>query len=112
MPNLGPGYASSCHGVGQRYSHAAIFIIDLNTVYYRALQCFSFTPALPTSHSPWHPRSLHGIGQSDVIGPDIKLPLVDSNDPAQHRASVHAHMHVQVIVSVSGHSPTEGTVQS
>ena len=36
------------------------------------------------------------IGERDVVGPDVELPLPQPQHAAQHRARVDANPHVQV----------------
>lgn len=39
---------------------------------------------------------LHLIGQGDVVGPDVELPLPEPEHPAVHPAAVDAHTHVHI----------------
>ena len=50
-----------------------------------------------SSHIPWDSSCLHGVGQVDIIGPQIKLPLMKTNQSTQHRAGVDTYTHGQVI---------------
>lgn len=54
----------------------------------RALQTCRSVPSLAAS--------LHLIGQRDIIGPDIELPLPESQHPTVHPAAVDAHTHVHI----------------
>lgn len=48
------------------------------------------------SSSPGLPSGLHLVGQSHVVGPDIKLPLAQAQHAAVDSAAVDAHPHVHV----------------
>lgn len=39
---------------------------------------------------------LHLIGEGDVVGPDVKLPLPEPQHAAVHPAAVDAHAHVHI----------------
>ena len=43
---------------------------------------------------PWNPSCLHHVGHGDVIRVEVKLPLDDAEDPAQHRPAVDPDSHV------------------
>lgn len=45
---------------------------------------------------PRQSSCLHHVGQCDVIGPDIILPLSEPQNPAQYAARMQTHTHVQV----------------
>ena len=55
-------------------------------------------------HIPWYTSSLHSIGNSDIIGPDIKLPLVQTDHSTEHRPSVDTHSHAQIKASLFCHT--------
>lgn len=50
----------------------------------------------PNSHSPCLASSLHVVGQRDVIGPDVELPLPETKDTAVYSPAVNSHAHVHV----------------
>ena len=58
--------------------------------------------------SPWHATRLHVVGQCDIMGPDIILPLLQPNDSAEHTARMHAHTHVDVHASGCPELPEQG----
>lgn len=39
---------------------------------------------------------LHLIGEGDIVGPDVKLPLPEPQHPTVHPAAVDAHTHVHI----------------
>lgn len=53
---------------------------------------------------PWYATTLHVIGESDIITPDIVLPLAKSNHATQDVAGVNANPHVNVETGGSPHS--------
>ena len=59
----------------------------------------------PRPHLPRHAPCLHGVGQCDIVGPDVKLPLVQTNETREDRASVDTNTHTQVIASVRSNTP-------
>ena len=60
-----------------------------------------------TSDVPWFAAGLHVVGQRDVIGPDVVLPLPEAEHAAEDAARVDAHPHVQLHVSGVHHGPGE-----
>lgn len=54
-------------------------------------------------HSPCGSSSLQSIGNVNILGPDIKLPLGGANYAGQHVARVHANAHIDVQVSFLSH---------
>ena len=74
-----------------------------------ASSCRDGLPApapLPQGHNvPGQARSLHDIGQGDIVGPHVILPLAQAQDTAEHPARVQPHAHVQVHLSGLGHRP-------
>lgn len=50
----------------------------------------------PPRCSPRDAPALHVVGQGDVIGPDVELPLSQAEHAAQHGAGVDADPHVQI----------------
>lgn len=54
---------------------------------------------------------LHLIGQGDVVGPNVKLPLAEPQDTAVHPAAVDAYTHVDVDAGHLSHQ-TATRVQS
>lgn len=60
---------------------------------------FLSAPIMPIgTDSPWLAPSLHVVGQSDVVGPNVVLPLAQAQYSTQHSPAVYAHSHVQVHV--------------
>ncbi len=57
---------------------------------------------------PWKALGLHGIGQCDVIGPHVKLPLVQANEAAENGAGVEPHPHVEVVARLLLDIPASG----
>jgi hypothetical protein len=47
-------------------------------------------------YAPWYASTLHIVGQRDVIGPNIELPLAQPEDSAVHASWVDADPHVDV----------------
>ena len=45
---------------------------------------------------PRHSARLHPVGEGDVVGPDVELPLPEADHPAEDVARVHADPHVHV----------------
>lgn len=45
---------------------------------------------------PSNASALHVVGERDIIGPDIELPLAQAEHDAVHAAGVDAHAHVHV----------------
>lgn len=75
-------------------------------------------------YSPWDPPRLQLVGDVHVPGPDVELPLPETQHAAQHRARVDPDAHVDVVFRarsyVSGRktqfqilrsSPTIGRIQ-
>lgn len=60
------------------------------------VSCCSCCSLLEPQVSPRHATRLHVVGQCDIMGPDIILPLLQPDDSAEHTARVHAHTHVDV----------------
>ena len=42
---------------------------------------------------PWNPSALHPVCDGDVVGPDIKLPLPESQDSAEDGPRVNPNAH-------------------
>lgn len=51
----------------------------------------------------------HLICERDVVGPDVELPLPESQHPAVHPAAVDADSHVHVHPGHLPHQPAEET---
>ena len=47
-------------------------------------------------NAPRNTARFHVVGQGDVVGPDVELPLVDAQHAAQHRSRMDADSHIQV----------------
>lgn len=62
------------------------------------VQFLSATIMTTGRDSPWLAPRLHVVGQSDVVGPDVVLPLAQAQHATQHSPAVDAHSHVQVHV--------------
>jgi hypothetical protein len=43
---------------------------------------------------PRHPPGLHPVCKRDVVAPDVKLPLPEADDAAEHVARVDPNAHV------------------
>lgn len=81
-----------------------------------SVTCFK-SAALPSTgavggHGPGLAPGLHLIGQSDVVGPDVELPLPESQHAAVHPAAVDAHSHVHVDPGDLSHQPAGRTQQT
>lgn len=59
--------------------------------------------------SPRDASALHVVGQGDVIGPDVELPLSQAEHAAQHGARVDADPHVQIHLCVGREEENKGT---
>ena len=68
-----------------------------------------FSPSLTV---PGHSSCLQCVGQCDIVGPDVKLPLVKADDSAQHLAGVNTHTHSQVCPHLLIHKPTKGRMNN
>lgn len=55
-------------------------------------------------HPAGLPARLHVVGQGDVVGPNVELPLPEAQNTAEHSARVDANAHVQDDVSGLHHS--------
>lgn len=62
--------------------------------------------------SPRLASRLHVVGQSDVVGPDVVLPLAQAQHATQHSPTVDAHSHVQVHVCSFHYRSVEKTSTS
>ena len=78
------------------YAHAHVHLMH-------ALMCVR-----PIS-SPCLAPGLHVVGQRDIIGPDVKLPLPESQHAAVHPPTVDAHAHVHVDPRDLSHQPAQHT---
>ena len=65
-------------------------------------------PGPPAMHSPRDASSLQHVGDAHVPGPDVKLPLLQAQHAAQHRARVDPDPHVHVVVELLPHEPERG----
>lgn len=55
------------------------------------------TPAQPPHpSSPSFATRFHVVGEGDIVGPDIELPLAQPQDAAVNAPTVDAHTHVHV----------------
>lgn len=54
-------------------------------------------------NSPWDPSRLQFVGNVHIPGPDIKLPLPESQHATQHRARVDPNAHVDVVFRTRSH---------
>lgn len=45
---------------------------------------------------PRYAAALHVVGQGNIIAPNIKLPLAEAKDAAEHVARVYANSHVNI----------------
>ena len=66
----------------------------------------------PSLTIPRHSSCLQCVGQCDIIGPDVKLPLVKADDSAQHLAGVNTHTHSQVCTHLFIHKPAKGEMNN
>ena len=62
-------------------------------------------PGPPVPNPPRDASSLQHVGDAHVPGPDVKLPLLQAQHPAQHRARVDPDPHVHVVVELLPHEP-------
>src|SRR6218665_995065 len=46
---------------------------------------------------PWYSAGLHAVGEGNVVGPDIELPLAKTKSSAVTSSAVYSHSHVQNI---------------
>jgi hypothetical protein len=53
---------------------------------------------ISSAHLPRLPVGLHLVGHGDVVGPDVVLPLSESEDAAEDAAGVDANAHVELHV--------------
>ena len=65
----------------------------------------SDSSTLKSDSIPRCSSGLHGVGESDVIGPHIKLPLVQANEPTKDRARVNPDTHVQIVACLLTNEP-------
>ena len=68
----------------------------------------SIVEKLLLSRLPGHPSGLHPVGESDVVAPDVELPLAEADDAAEHVARVHADPHVHVRAGHLAHRSGQG----
>lgn len=54
-------------------------------------------------YSPWDPSRLQLVGDVHVPGPDVELPLPESQHAAQHGARVNPDTHVDVVFRTRSH---------
>ena len=59
------------------------------------------------AYSPRDPGLLHDVGRGHVVAPDVVLPLLKPDHPAQHVAGVDADPHVDLDAG-SGPDPADG----
>lgn len=55
--------------------------------------------------SPRYASSLHVVGQSDIMWPNIILPFLETNYATEHIARVHSNTHVNVNACGISHLP-------
>ena len=83
-----------------------------STKAYHHVQCccieVSIVEKLLLSRLPGHPSGLHPVGESDVVAPDVELPLAEADDAAEHVARVHADPHVHVRAGHLAHRSGQG----
>ena len=53
--------------------------------------------------SPREAARFHVVGDGDVIGENVELPLAGAEHAAEHSAAVHAHAHVDAPVVPLAH---------
>jgi hypothetical protein len=61
------------------------------------------------SRIPGDAGALHVVGERDVIGPDVELPLPEAEDPAVDPPRVDPHPHVHVHARHLSHQPAQCT---
>lgn len=60
--------------------------------------------------SPGFTAGLHVVGERDVIGPDVVLPLAQAQHAAKHAPRMDAYTHVQLDICRLNHGPGEDTM--
>jgi hypothetical protein len=58
-----------------------------------------FVTAFKCQYLPRNTSRFHVVGQGDIVGPDVELPLAQSQHAAQHVARVNSNSHVNVEAS-------------
>ena len=54
---------------------------------------------------------LHVVGEVDIVGPDVVLPLPQPEYPAEDSAAVDPHSHVEVHVSGLHYGPEQLSIR-
>ena len=47
------------------------------------------------------------VGQGYIIGPDVKLPFVETDESAEHSPSMDAHPHVNIMTCLTPDTPVK-----
>lgn len=61
---------------------------------------------------PWHAGGLQDAGDVHVPTPDVKLPLLKAQDPAEDGPRVHADPHVHLLLQLAPNIPADGNTHT